>query len=227
MVLRVNTSSTPSGKRYMRRYRNKKRSVKAIATKALRLANKLTSDVEHKFTVTQNSGAIINDTTASGLEYSLLANLVKGTDADERIGTHIRLQKLEIRMELVVSTSGAAQPIRVLCWYDKPGTVDLTRILYGGGVANPSIVQSPHDPDWRQDYVILHDKVYDLNSTDKSVRNIVLRIPMRNRDTEFELGGNLIRHGDLKFGCISNTPVASPTQRPQISLLSILEYTDA
>lgn len=121
----------------------------------------LARQIEDKFidTSQENQGATLNGSI------SAFAHPDQGLDQFNRIGNYIRPTRVEVRYDVNMRTT-ATLPLtgRLIIFQWKPQTTPVvSNILSYSGTVN--IVNSPYNADLTEQYRILYDKVFDMNTT--------------------------------------------------------------
>lgn len=182
------------------RYPRKKKStktVRAIATKALKLAK---SDIpEYKFngaaTGTTQSWVISTEDGGSG-GLSTMCNIPQGTLSYQRVGNKIRLEKLHLNFNVIELGTSNIFRIMVIQLKQQSSALAAGAILDGSSTAYA--VQSRYTPEYRDKYKVLMDKTLVMgtqHSRPQAIFNLTKKLTgvVSFQDSSSSAWGNLIQ----------------------------------
>ncbi len=152
----------------------------------------------------------------------------QGVGISQRIGDRITLKHLKISIALnnsISATATNASSIRVIIIYDKKNTIaDASEVL--SVTASAQVILSDYNPQHRQDYVILHDRLYTVDEQFKFSNVFKLFVQLKNKVTEFSPGTSVLQAGAMKIFFLTNV-ASSATDEPTFAFYSRVSYTDA
>ncbi len=225
MPLFVNTSSTPSGKRFNRRRKRKKLS---DGKKALKMVRQIKSGVEKKFIQVFFQDQQVD---WDGNSFSLNETNIGANDDGQRVGDKITMTSLEIRLKVGPNINMALpQTVRVIVIVDKHNTINPPDIFLpvGGNLYQP---YKMYTIDLRKHFTVLFDKTIRIGgneTTDSSrVQNRTWFKSLKNRNVQYQAQTDFANTNAVKLMIWSGfNPTASDDIKPNIFGYSRIRYTD-
>jgi len=203
-----------------RKYYKKNKSTKAIAYKALKIAKKASASIETKFIDTPIPVTSVN---WSGTPISQLNDSLQGLADNEHVGDQVLITSIRWRGQFSNNGSNASH-MRMIVFYDKYNTVNSPGdILEVTGTAQSTV--SDYTIDKRSDYIILFDRVFNVDGTALFTKYSRGRKRIMKK-TKFDSGTSSIEKGVIKHFAISDLdPTATP--QCQYQMYFRVYYNDA
>ena len=196
------------------------RKKKSLAMKAYKLAKSLQRGQETKHRSTANVQTNID---WDGTGPIIINEPAQGTGDTDRIGDSIFCTSIRWRF-IADNEDSAASAVRVICFWDKKNTVtNVTDLLRVTG--SPNALTSDYNVDKRGDYIILYDKMINVDGVIALQKVGFVRLKIKKL-TQFADGGFTIEKGALKFIFISDVnsgAAAKPSYRANYRVY----YTDS
>ena len=206
-------------RRRRRRYRGKK-STRAVAHRALKLAKKIAYSSEIKY----HDVAIETQVNWSGAGPIDLANISPGLSDNSRIGDQIRVTSINFKW-IAYQENSACSYIRVIVIRDHQDAIlDLNQVLQETG--NLSSFQSHYVHDLRKQYTVLFDKYFKI-TTDYQDAVQQRWYKKLNFKVQYVAGGtSTISKNQIKAFAIADVSDQA-TQQPSLYGYMRLNYLDS
>lgn len=124
-----------------------------------------------------NQGAVSGGVTSTGTVNSL-TSLAQGTNYTDRIGNSIKLQRIEVRMKVIMNSSSTGTLLRVILFRDlyQSGTAPgVTDVLNQNGSSNAPL--QPYNWLLRDRIAIIYDEIVALSGTGDNTAALNIDVP--------------------------------------------------
>lgn len=190
-----------------------------VAKRANRKANRALKLFEDKYFDVNTAPAAVdwNGTL------SVLNPVTQGDGVSNRDGDELAMKSVWFQAQMTIAAGLASSTMRVILLYDKAQTIGaVNQILSVVGTA--STVTSAYNFEYRNNYIVLYDKTFIIDTINRATWQINKRIRL-NKKTVFQGGGSsTIRTGGLRLLLISNQTAGVTT--PAALTNSRLFFTD-
>ncbi len=188
-------------RRRRRRFRRRKKSTRGVAYHALRVAKKISNQIETKFFDTLVREFNVDD---AGIGPINLCNPGQGFTDTNRIGDRIQLTSIRWR-QMCIRDNNENLGVRVIIILDKYNTVDtINDILTLTGAPDVGLY-SDYNHDKRRDYRVLYDRVHSIDQNNRTYSFKFTRMKLKYT-VKFQDATTIIEKGALKLYLISNQP---------------------
>jgi len=200
------------------------KSTRTIATKALKMVREIQPELKYNGAATGTTQSWIISTEDGGSGgLSTMCNIPQGTLSYERIGNKIKLERLDLRFEVV--ELGATNAFRIMVVQLKQQSSALAPAAILDGTSTAYCVQSRYDPENRAKYKILLDKTLVMGTTANRNQyffrlNKKLSGTVEFQDSSSSAWGNIIQ-------VVAWSQNASTSANSAVILYGGLYYSDA
>jgi hypothetical protein len=230
---------------FRRRGRGNKRNRKLQIAYTYAKRQMATTEYKH----IQRQIAPVNNVDTDGHISSNLLNIAQGDADTERIGDKICIKRLDWQAEMrlgfetvdmnpdgttavnIQYNTGCL--FRIILFWDHTNSIDTVAKVLGAAVTNPEwIVTNGYDVDYRPNYTIIHDKVYECNPNGTAVGDVYFHFHVKEsypkgKIVQYQGGTTTVNKNALKMLFVTNADTAESNDwKPDIVCNSRVYFTD-